>query len=87
MLYALGIFCEKKQDDWKDFLQPAVYAHNTAPMTINPILLSLTKLDLNKMAIKFIELTGTPLGAQEIPIRGQSHIEGVLTSVRIAPNT
>ena len=30
---AIGIFCEKNQDRWEDFLQPAVYAHNTAPIS------------------------------------------------------
>ena len=30
---ALGIFCEKNQERWEEFLQPAVYAHNTAPIS------------------------------------------------------
>lgn len=28
---AIGIYCEKHQQPWKDFLQPAVYAHITSP--------------------------------------------------------
>ena len=27
---ALGIFCEKQQEKWEQFLQPAVYAHNVS---------------------------------------------------------
>ena len=30
---ALGIFCEKNQERWEECLQPAVYAHNTAPIS------------------------------------------------------
>ena len=30
--YALGIYCEKNQHLWEDFLQPATYAHNTSPI-------------------------------------------------------
>ncbi|KAL9981137.1 hypothetical protein ACROYT_G009801 [Oculina patagonica] len=29
---ALGIYCEKNQQLWEDFLQPATYAHNTSPI-------------------------------------------------------
>ena len=29
---ALGIYCEKNQQLWEDFLQPATYAHNTYPI-------------------------------------------------------
>ena len=29
---ALGIYCEKNQQLWNDFLQPATYAHNTSPI-------------------------------------------------------
>ena len=29
---ALGIYCEKIQQLWEDFLQPATYAHNTSPI-------------------------------------------------------
>ena len=30
---ALGIFCEKQQEKWEQFLQPAVYAHNVSPIS------------------------------------------------------
>ena len=30
---AIGIFCEQNQERWEEFLQPAVYAHNTAPVS------------------------------------------------------
>ena len=30
---ALGIFCEKQQEKWEQFLQPAVYAHNVFPIS------------------------------------------------------
>ena len=29
---ALGIYCEKNQQLWQEFLQPATYAHNTSPI-------------------------------------------------------
>ncbi|KAL9951307.1 hypothetical protein ACROYT_G043949 [Oculina patagonica] len=29
---ALGIYCEKNQQLWEEFLQPATYAHNTSPI-------------------------------------------------------
>ena len=29
---AVGIYCEKYQERWKEFLQPAVYAHNVSPI-------------------------------------------------------
>jgi len=29
---ALGIHCEKNQQLWEEFLQPATYAHNTSPI-------------------------------------------------------
>jgi len=29
---ALGIYCEKNQHLWEEFLQPATYAHNTSPI-------------------------------------------------------
>lgn len=29
---ALGIYCEKNQQLWEDFLQPATYAHDTSPI-------------------------------------------------------
>ena len=28
---ALGIYCEHHQEQWEDYLQSAVYAHNVAP--------------------------------------------------------
>ena len=30
---ALGIFCEQQQEQWEQFLQPAVYAHNVSPIS------------------------------------------------------
>ena len=30
---AIAIYCEKKQHTWQDYLQPAVYAHNTSPIS------------------------------------------------------
>ena len=30
---ALGIFCEKHQEKWEEYLQPAVCAHNTSPIS------------------------------------------------------
>lgn len=37
---AIGVYCEKYQSRWKEFLQPAVYAHNTSPIpgteNVNP---------------------------------------------------
>ena len=30
---AIGIFCKKTQEHWEEFLQPAVYAHNSAPIS------------------------------------------------------
>ena len=30
---ALGIFCEKQQERWEEFLQSAVYSHNTSPIS------------------------------------------------------
>ena len=30
---ALGIFCEKQEKKWEQFLQPAVYAHNVSPIS------------------------------------------------------
>ena len=30
---ALGIFCEKQEEKWEQFLQPAVYAHNVSPVS------------------------------------------------------
>ena len=30
---ALGIFCEKQQEKWEQFLQPAVYAHNVSSIS------------------------------------------------------
>ena len=30
---AIGIYCEHYQYRWEDFLQPAVYAHNTSPIS------------------------------------------------------
>ena len=30
---ALGIYCEKHQEKWEGYLQPAVYAHNTSPIS------------------------------------------------------
>ena len=30
---ALGIFCEKQQEKWEQFLQPAVFAHNVSPIS------------------------------------------------------
>ena len=30
---ALGIYCEKHQEKWGGYLQPAVYAHNTSPIS------------------------------------------------------
>ncbi|MEL7328204.1 MAG: hypothetical protein AAGK13_22625, partial [Pseudomonadota bacterium] len=29
---AIGIYCERNQAHWEDYLQPAVYAHNTSPI-------------------------------------------------------
>ena len=29
---AVGIYCEKYQERWEEFLQPAVYAHNVSPI-------------------------------------------------------
>ena len=29
----IGIFCEKQQEKWEQFLQPAVYAHNVSPIS------------------------------------------------------
>ena len=29
---AVGIYCEKHQERWEEFLQPAVYAHNVSPI-------------------------------------------------------
>ena len=29
---AVGIYCEKYQECWEEFLQPAVYAHNVSPI-------------------------------------------------------
>ena len=29
----IGIYCEKFQNRWEDYLQPAVYAHNTSPIS------------------------------------------------------
>ena len=29
---AIGIYCEKHQEHWEDFLQPAVYTHNVSPI-------------------------------------------------------
>ena len=29
---AIGIYCEKYQERWEEFLQPAVYAHNVSPI-------------------------------------------------------
>ena len=28
---SLGIYCERQQEKWEEYLQPAVYAHNTSP--------------------------------------------------------
>ena len=30
---SIGIYCEQYQSRWEDFLQPAVYAHNTSPIS------------------------------------------------------
>ena len=30
---ALDIFCEQQQEQWEQFLQPAVYAHNVSPIS------------------------------------------------------
>ena len=30
---ALGIYCEHYQEQWEEFLQPAVYAHNVTPIS------------------------------------------------------
>ena len=30
---ALGIYCEQNQDHWEEYLQPAVYSHNTSPIS------------------------------------------------------
>ena len=30
---AMGIYCEHSQSRWEEFLQPAVYAHNTSPIS------------------------------------------------------
>ena len=30
---ALGSFCEQQQEQWEQFLQPAVYAHNVSPIS------------------------------------------------------
>ena len=30
---AIGIYCERSQSRWEEFLQPAVYAHNTSPIS------------------------------------------------------
>jgi len=29
---AIGIYCEKHQERWKEFLQQAVYSHNVSPI-------------------------------------------------------
>ena len=34
---ALGIYCEKHQEKWEEYLQPAVYAHNTSPFLDLPV--------------------------------------------------
>ena len=33
MTTASGIFCEQQQEQWEQFLQPAVYAHNVSPIS------------------------------------------------------
>ena len=30
---AIGIFCENNQENWEDYLQPAVYSHNSSPIS------------------------------------------------------
>ena len=30
---SLGIYCEHQQEKWEQYLQPAVYAHNTSPIS------------------------------------------------------
>ena len=30
---ALGIYCEHHQEQWEEYLQPAVYVHNAAPIS------------------------------------------------------
>ena len=30
---AIGIYCERNQEMWDEYLQPAVYAHNTSPIS------------------------------------------------------
>ena len=30
---AIGIYCERHQEMWEEYLQPAVYAHNTSPIS------------------------------------------------------
>ena len=30
---ALGTYCEHHQEQWEEYLQPAVYAHNAAPIS------------------------------------------------------
>ena len=61
---ALRIFCEKQQEKWEQFLQPAVYAHNVSPISgtsnITPFFLVFGRHATSPETI-FLELLVHPL--------------------------
>ena len=77
----LGIYCEHHQEQWEDYLQPAVYVYNAAPIldtsNITPFFLVFGRDPPSPEAIS-IELPPKPLS----PDRYTKHIVSRLSDAR-----